>query len=89
MLGSEEQVLPNCAAGRTNGAISPGLAGASWRKSSWSAANGNCVAVALLSEDHVGVRDTKDQGMGPVLIFTRSDWSAFLLSAKNGEFGWG
>jgi len=87
VLGSERQALSNCAAGQAKAAAFSEVADASWRKSSWSAANGNCVEVAHLDDGHIGVRDTKDLGMGPILIFTHSDWSAFLLNAKNGQFG--
>jgi hypothetical protein len=34
----------------------------------------------------VAVRDTKDAGSGPVLLFTRTEWEAFLDGAKKGEF---
>jgi hypothetical protein len=59
---------------------------ATWRKSSISAYNGSCFEIARLLEDRVGVRDTKDKGSGPVLIFNQSEWNAFLSGAKAGEF---
>ncbi|GAB1640934.1 hypothetical protein KRMM14A1259_13570 [Krasilnikovia sp. MM14-A1259] len=34
----------------------------------------------------VAVRDTKDNGNGPVLLFTPAEWDAFIGGAKNGEF---
>lgn len=62
------------------------IAQASWLKSSMSAYNGSCFEIARLVDDQVGVRDTKDRGSGPVLIFNRSEWDAFLAGAKAGEF---
>jgi Domain of unknown function (DUF397) len=63
------------------------IAGASWRKSSWSAANGSCVEVAHLPRvTLVAVRDTKDQERGPVLIFAQPHWESFLYAVKLGEF---
>jgi len=47
--------------------------------------NGNCVEVASLSGDHIGVRDSKD-AEGPVLQFTPDEWNAFLGGVRNGEF---
>ena len=55
-----------------------------WRKSSWSSYNGNCVEVAELGSRLIGVRDTKDTGSGPVLIFGRAAWRSFLEGLKNG-----
>ncbi|MEV4398629.1 DUF397 domain-containing protein [Nonomuraea sp. NPDC049607] len=37
-------------------------------------------------DNGVLVRDTKDQGEGPVLAFTRDEWLAFLDGAAKGEF---
>jgi hypothetical protein len=47
-----------------------------WRKSSWSAHNGNCVEVARLA-DGLAVRDSMDKA-GTVLIFGREEWGMFL-----------
>lgn len=58
---------------------SPDLTGARWFTSSYSANNGDCVECAYLP-DHVAVRDSKDRS-GPVLIFTRAQWSAFIATA--------
>ena len=62
------------------------LARAVWRKSSWSGptGGGDCVEVADLGEA-VGVRDSKNPA-GPVLVFTPSEWAAFVAGAKGGEF---
>lgn len=56
-----------------------------WRKSSYSGYNGNCVEVADLGADRIGVRDSKAGAGSPVLGFSRSDWAAFLVSVKDGR----
>lgn len=58
---------------------------AAWRKSSWSAFHGNCVEVAPLGGDWVGVRDTKDRGEGPVLCFENDSWRDFLNHVKRDD----
>jgi Domain of unknown function (DUF397) len=62
------------------------VTGTSWRKSSFSTYNGNCVEIGRLDSDIIGVRDTKHYGRGPVLAFTQDGWSAFLGGVKAGEF---
>jgi Domain of unknown function (DUF397) len=57
-----------------------------WVKSSLSFANGNCVEVAGLPDDRIGVRNSRDPD-GPVLRFTPDEWRAFLGGVRNGEFG--
>jgi hypothetical protein len=59
------------------------LLSAEWRKSSYSAANG-CIEVSF-SEGNVAIRDSKDQ-QGPILVFTPTEWTAFLSGVRSGEF---
>jgi hypothetical protein len=55
-----------------------------WRKSSFSWANSDCVAVASRSGGVVRVRDTKNPS-GPMLAFDRVQWEAFVGGLRNGE----
>ena len=56
-----------------------------WVKSSLSFANGNCVEVADLAGDEIGVRNSRDAA-GSVLRFTPDEWHAFIGGVRNGEF---
>lgn len=56
------------------------LGGSSWRKSSWSNYNGECVEVAPLG-DRVAVRDSKRPD-GAVVVYSASEWRSFLTQAK-------
>lgn len=60
------------------------LSRASWKKSTRSSGNGQCVEVADLA-DAVALRDSKDP-TGPTLVFRREDWTSFLAGAKYGHF---
>jgi hypothetical protein len=55
-------------------------------KSSYTAGEGNCVEVALLSTGGRAVRDSKNP-CGPLLHLTPDGWRAFLGGAKRGAFG--
>ncbi|RJO72167.1 DUF397 domain-containing protein [Nocardia panacis] len=59
--------------------------GAEWFKSSHSGGGQDCVEVAHLDGGMVGVRDSKATG-GPALVFTPSEWSAFVAGVRDGEF---
>jgi len=72
----------------SNHSASGGAHGASqtrWLRSSLSFANGDCVEVAKLADGSVGMRDSKDPA-GPVLSFTPSEWAAFVVGVRTGEF---
>lgn len=58
-------------------------AGATWRKSTFSAYNGSCVEVADLAPGQIGVRDSKAGPLSPVLLFDRADWASFLRTLKD------
>lgn len=58
---------------------------ASWRKSTYSGANGNCVEFAALEDGTVAMRNSRDP-QGPAIIYTRAEIGALLAGAKDGEF---
>ena len=60
---------------------------ATWIKSSYSGpTGGNCAEVAFLADGQVAMRNSRHPD-GPVLVFTRAEWDAFLSGACDGEFG--
>ncbi len=54
-----------------------------WRKSRHSNPSGNCVEIAELPAGGVAVRDSKDPS-GPILIFARAEWQAFVRGIRSG-----
>jgi hypothetical protein len=65
-----------------NGGDCVEVGAAPWRKSTYSTSNGgNCVETATLGA-LVAVRDTKDDGQGPVLRFTPRAWAEFTTTLR-------
>ena len=79
-------MLSRAAYYRLRAVTSADVSRALWRKSSFSNLNGNCVEIGRLMPNRVAIRDTKDDGGGPVLIFTDAEWGAFIAGAKDGQF---
>ena len=57
----------------------------SWRKSSYSSYNGNCVEVTPIADDLIGVRDSQNP-RGTALNFTPAEWDAFVGGIRSGNF---
>ena len=58
-----------------------------WRKSTRSSGgNDNCVEVLDLADGSRAIRDSKDKGRGPCLVFTPGEWDAFMGGVRDGEF---
>ncbi|WP_280241208.1 DUF397 domain-containing protein [Nocardia abscessus] len=60
------------------------LSRAAWFKSSHSGTQADCVEVAFLDGDQVGVRDSKDP-TGPALVFQPGAWDAFTGILVSGD----
>ncbi|MBW1597287.1 DUF397 domain-containing protein [Streptomyces sp. JJ38] len=69
----------------TNGTPASGIAGARWVKATASDALNECVELARVNESEVAVRNSRFPD-GPALVFTRSEFTAFLDGATRGEF---
>ncbi len=64
------------------------LADVAWHISTWSDGNGgSCVEAGPLADGsgRVAVRHSRDRG-GPVVVYTRAEWEAFLAGVRGGEF---
>jgi hypothetical protein len=68
-----------------NGVQASRLRTVAWRKSRYSNPSGNCVEAAQLPAGGVAVRNSRYPD-GPALVFTRAEWEAFLLGARDGDF---
>lgn len=60
------------------------LAAASWRTSSYSAANNECVEVAPVGGAWVGLRDSKRQG-GPAVAVPASAFAVVVHALRDGK----
>ena len=54
-----------------------------WRKSSFSSGNGGNCLEAGSTGPAVAVRDTKQDGQGPVLAFSTGAWATFVSNLKS------
>ncbi|MEU6313793.1 DUF397 domain-containing protein [Streptomyces sp. NPDC047014] len=68
-----------------NGISAESIQGVTWRKASASIGSGECVEAAGLGGGSVALRNSRFPE-GPALVFTRGEWSAFLVGAKADEF---
>ena len=57
-----------------------------WIKAAKSGGNGGQCVEVRRHDATIEVRDTKDRGTGPTLIFTVAEFDAFLDGARHGEF---
>lgn len=61
------------------------LAHATWRKSSFSNDQGQCVETAALADGTIAVRNSNYPEAG-VVLFTRAEMAAWINGCKAGEF---
>jgi hypothetical protein len=57
----------------------------SWRKSTRSIGNGQCVEAARMTDGRFVMRDSMDTS-GPVILFSQREWRVFVRDIKDGEF---
>lgn len=63
----------------------PDFAGLHWRKSSYSNGGGECVEVADLPDNGMGVRDSKLGEQSPIFTLSRAGWIGLLDAVKAGR----
>jgi hypothetical protein len=68
-----------------NGMPASQLTGILWHKSTFSNPDGSCVEIAMLNEQTIAIRNSRDPH-GPALIYASAEITAFLHGAKRGEF---
>ena len=68
-----------------NGMTAGELGDVRWRKSQHSNPNGACVELAALPSGEIAMRNSRFP-VGPVLVYTQAEITAFLAGAKDGEF---
>ena len=68
-----------------NGMPAGELGDVRWQKSQHSNPNGACVELAALPSGDIAMRNSRFP-VGPVLLYTQAEITAFLAGAKDGEF---
>jgi len=56
-----------------------------WYKSSFCTSSANCVETRMHTDGSVDIRNSRDP-QGPVVSFTKDEWTAFLSGVRSGEF---
>ncbi len=69
----------------SNGTPASQLSPVRWRKAAASNPSGNCVEMALLPDQLIAMRNSRDP-QGPALIYTRDEIAALLAGARAGDF---
>lgn len=57
-----------------------------FHKSTYSGASRECVEIAALEDGRIAVRDSKNGGVGPVLVFAPAAWNDFVRGVADDEF---
>lgn len=67
--------------------VEVGLIPVSWHTSTKSSHIGECVEAGPVNDDsgRIAVRHSKDPD-GPMIVYTRSEWAAFVQGVRLGEF---
>jgi hypothetical protein len=55
-----------------------------WRKASYSGGSGACVEIAVLSDDTIAIRDSKNPTTN--LTVAPAAWTTFLANTKHGTY---
>jgi hypothetical protein len=82
MRREERGVMPE---NMHNGMLASNLPGATWRKSTFSNSQGDCVEFARLPEGMIAVRNSRHP-TGPALICTPAEIAPFIQGARDGDF---
>jgi hypothetical protein len=70
--------------GSDEAAPADGVGTSTWRKSTRSIGNGQCVEAARMTDGRMAMRDSTDKA-GPVIRLSQGEWLNFLRKIKVGD----
>ncbi|MGH3299625.1 MAG: DUF397 domain-containing protein [Trebonia sp.] len=70
--------------GSQDGVPVDGAGSLTWRKSTRSIGNGQCVEAARTADGWLAMRDSTDT-TGPIIVLSQGEWSSFLRKIKVGD----